>query len=102
MANMLGVFSYVRTSTWRCQSSLPEIPDELNYGGLQWTQDIRWWPSQASRYRSMRTVPRSHPPPLYDDLGESGYNPQPPPPHIVPGRAKRVQELQGQEARGGR
>ena len=41
VANMLGVFSYVRDVNLEVpELSYPEIPDELNYGGLQWTQDI--------------------------------------------------------------
>ena len=35
-----------------------------------------------------------------DDLGESGYNPQPPPPFIIPGRAKhKSKEVRAREAK---
>ena len=35
-----------------------------------------------------------------NDLGESGYNPQPPPPYIIPGRAKhKKKEVRAREAK---
>ena len=41
VANMVGIFAYVRDINLEVpQLNYPEIPDELKYGGLQWTQDI--------------------------------------------------------------
>ena len=41
VANMVGVFAYVRDINLEIpQLNYPEIPGELQYGGLQWTQDI--------------------------------------------------------------
>merc|ERR1712079_530453 len=41
VANMIGVSAYVRDINLEVpQLNYPEIPDELRYGGLQWTQDI--------------------------------------------------------------
>lgn len=100
VANMLGVFSYVRDVNLEVpELSYPEIPDELNYGGLQWTQDILLVAKPGFQIQINEDSSKIFPP-LNDDLGESGYNPQPPPPHIVPGRAKhKSKELRAREAR---
>ena len=41
VANIIGVDAYVRDVNLEIpQLNYPEIPGELQYGGLQWTQDI--------------------------------------------------------------
>jgi len=88
VANMIGIYAYVRDINLEIpQLDYPEIPDELKYGGLQWTQDILLVAKPGFQIQIMEDSHKIFPP-LNDDLAESGYNPQPPKPYIIPGRAK--------------
>lgn len=100
VTNMEGVFAYVRDINLEVpQLNYPEIPDALRYGGLQWTQDILLVAKPGFQIQINEDSKKIFPP-LNDDLGESGYNPQPPPPYIVPGRAKhKSKEVRAREAR---
>merc|ERR1712192_230807 len=83
-----GVFAYVRDINLEVpQLNYPEIPDELKYGNLQWTQDILLVAKPGFQIHIEEDSSKIYPP-LNNDLGESGYNPQPPPPYNIPGRAK--------------
>lgn len=105
VANMQGVSAYVRDVNLEIPSlDYPEIPDDLNYGGLTWTQDILLVAKPGFEIVintdspkvtisklscSFVTVPLTQVlPPLNDDLGISGFIPAPNPPYIVPGRQK--------------
>merc|ERR1711962_1997704 len=98
VANMVGIYAYVRDVNLEVpQLIYPEIPESLNYGGLQWTQDILL---VAKPGFQIQINQESHKifPPLNDDMGMSGYNPQPPPPYIIPGRAKhKSKEVRARE-----
>lgn len=98
VANMVGISAFVRDINLEVPKlDYPEIPDDLKYGGLQWTQDILL---VAKPGFQIQIIEDSHKifPPLDDDLGESGYNPQPPPPYIIPGRAKhKTKEVRARE-----
>jgi len=100
VANMVGVFAYVRDVNLEIpQLNYPEIPGELQYGGLQWTQDILLVAKPGFQIQINEDSSKIFPP-LGDDLGESGYNPQPPPPFIIPGRAKhKSKEVRAREAK---
>jgi len=88
VANMIGIYAYVRDINLEIpQLDYPEIPDDLMYGGLQWTQDILLVAKPGFQIQIMEDSHKIFPP-LNDDLAESGYNPQPPKPYIIPGRAK--------------
>merc|ERR1711981_1130190 len=100
VSNMVGVFAYVRDINLEVpQLNYPEIPDELRYGGLQWTQDILLVAKPGFQIHIEEDSSKIYPP-LNNDLGESGYNPQPPPPYIIPGRAKhKKKEVRAREAK---
>merc|ERR1712079_845050 len=100
VSNMVGVFAYVRDINLEVpQLNYPEIPDELRYGGLQWTQDILLVAKPGFQIHIEEDSTKIFPP-LNADLGESGYNPQPPPPYIIPGRAKhKKKEVRAREAK---
>merc|ERR1711981_1458572 len=100
VSNMVGVFAYVRDINLEVpQLNYPEIPDELRYGGLQWTQDILLVAKPGFQIHIEEDSSKIYPPPN-NDLGESGYNPQPPPPYIIPGRAKhKKKEVRAREAK---
>merc|ERR1712226_409029 len=88
VANMIGINAYVRDINLEIpQLDYPEIPDDLKYGGLQWTQDILLVAKPGFQIQILEDSHKISPP-LSDDLAESGYNPQPSPPYIIPGRAK--------------
>lgn len=88
VANMIGIQAYVRDINLEVPVlNYPEIPADLKYGGLQWTQDILLIAKPGFQIQILEDSHKIYPP-LSDDQGESGYNPQPPPPYIVPGRAK--------------
>lgn len=98
VANMIGVYAYVRDTNLEIpQLDYPEIPDDLKYGGLQWTQDILLVAKPGFQIQIMEDSHKIFPP-LNDDLAESGYNPQPSPPYIIPGRAKhKTKEIRARE-----
>merc|ERR1711981_710842 len=100
VSNMVGVFAYLRDINLEVpQLNYPEIPDELRYGGLQWTQDILLVAKPGFQIHIEEDSSKIYPP-LNNDLGESGYNPQPPPPYIIPGRAKhKKKEVRAREAK---
>merc|ERR1711981_1165819 len=100
VSNMVGVFAYVRDINLEVpQLNYPEIPDELRYGGLQWTQDILLVAKPGFQIHIEEDSSKIYPP-LNNDLGESGYNPQPPPPYIIPSRAKhKKKEVRAREAK---
>merc|ERR1711910_194324 len=93
-------FAYVRDINLEVpQLNYPEIPDELKYGNLQWTQDILLVAKPGFQIHIEEDSSKIYPP-LNNDLGESGYNPQPPPPYIIPGRAKhKKKEVRAREAK---
>jgi len=88
VANMPGVSAYVREKNLEIPMlDYPLIPDDLNYDGLKWTQDILLIAKPGFEI----VIEEDHKkilPPLEDDQGMSGYHPQPPPPYIIPGRDK--------------
>jgi len=88
VANMIGVSAYVRNVNLETPAlDYPEIPDDLNYAGHTWTQDILLVAKPGFEIE-IRTDSRKILPPLNEDQGMSGYIPQPEPPYIVPGRDK--------------
>jgi len=88
VANMIGVSAYVRNVNLETPAlDYPEIPEDLNYAGHTWTQDILLVAKPGFEIE-IRTDSRKILPPLNDDQGMSGYIPQPEPPYIVPGRDK--------------
>jgi len=88
VANMQGVSAYVRDVNLEIPSlDYPEIPDDLEYGGLTWTQDILLVAKPGFEIVINTDSPKVLPP-LNDDLGISGFIPAPNPPYIVPGREK--------------
>merc|ERR1711934_1095504 len=95
VANMIGINAYVRDINLEIpQLDYPEIPDDLKYGGLQWTQDILLVAKPGFQIQILEDSHKIFPP-LSDDLAESGYNPQPSPPYIIPGRAKHKMKTIG-------
>jgi len=93
VSNMVGVSAYVRDIHLEGpQLNYPEIPDELKYGNRQWTHDILLVAKPGFQIRIEEDSSKIYPP-LNDDLGESGYNPQPPPPSIIPGKHKEKEVL---------
>jgi len=88
VANMIGVNAYVRDINLEIPPlNYPEIPEDLNYDGLTWTQDILLVAKPGFEIE-IHTDSSKILPPLNDDQGMSGYHPQPLPPYIVPGRDK--------------
>jgi len=88
VANMIGVSAYVRNVNLETPAlDYPEIPEDLNYAGHTWTQDILLVAKPGFEIE-IQTDSRKILPPLNDDKGMSGYIPQPDPPYIVPGRDK--------------
>jgi len=98
VANMMGVNAYVRDVNLQIPSlNYPEIPEDLKYDGLTWTQDILLVAKPGFEIEIHSDSPKILPP-LNDDQGMSGYHPQPNPPHIVPGRDKhKSKELRARE-----
>jgi len=98
VANMVGINAYVRDINLEVPKlDYPEISEKLKYGGFKWTQDILLVAKPGFQIQILEDSHKIYPP-LNDDLGESGYDPQPPPPHIVPGRAKhKTKELRARE-----
>lgn len=98
VSNMVGINAYVRDVNLEVPMlNYPEIPEHLNYGGLTWTHDILLVAKPGFQIQINTDNPKLLPP-LSSDLGESGYDPQPPPPYIVPGRDKhKSKELRAQE-----
>jgi len=98
VANMIGVNAYVRDVNLEIpQLNYPEIPEDLNYDGLTWTQDILLVAKPGFEIEIHTDSPKVFPP-LNDDQGMSGYHPQPQKPHIVPGRDKhKSKELRARE-----
>jgi len=88
VANMIGVNAYVRDNNLEIPKlNYPEIPEDLNYDGQTWTQDILLVAKPGFEIE-IRTDSRKILPPLNAEQGMSGYHPQPPPPYIIPGRDK--------------
>ena len=88
VANMIGVSAYVRDVNLEIPSlDYPEIPDDLHYGGLTWTQDILLVAKPGFEIVINTDSPKVLPP-LNQDKGISGFIPAPNPPFIVPGRDK--------------
>jgi len=98
VANMVGVSAYIRDVNLEIPAlDYPEIPDDLKYGGLTWTQDILLVAKPGFEIVINTDSPKVLPP-LNDDLGISGFVPAPNPPFIVPGREKhKSKELRAQE-----
>jgi len=98
VANMQGVSAYVRDVNLEIPSlDYPEIPDDLHYGGLTWTQDILLVAKPGFEIVINTDSPKVLPP-LNDDLGISGFIPAPNPPYIVPGRQKhKSKDLRARE-----
>merc|ERR1719340_385423 len=98
VANMQGVSAYVRDVNLEIPSlDYPEIPDDLHYGGLTWTQDILLVAKPGFEIVINTDSPKVLPP-LNDDLGISGFIPAPDPPFIVLGREKhKSKELRQRE-----
>jgi len=93
VSNMVGVSAYVRDIHLEGpQLNYPEIPEELKYGTRQWTHDILLVAKPGYHIHIEEDSSKIYPP-LNDDLGESGYNPQPPPPSIIPGKHKEKEVL---------
>jgi len=88
VSNMIGITAYVRDiNLEKPRLDYPEIPAELNYDGLTWTQDILLVAKPGFEI-VIRADNGKIFPPLNDDQGMSGYVPQPQPPYTVPGRDK--------------
>merc|ERR1711962_177432 len=86
---MLGVDAYVRDVNLEVPPlDRPTIPKELNYGGYTWTQDILLVAKPGFEIEIKNGGDKILPPLKDTVMGTSGYNPDPPPPHIVPGRDK--------------
>jgi len=100
VSNMVGVSAYVRDIHLEGpQLNYPEIPEELKYGTRQWTHDILLVAKPGYHIHIEEDSSKIYPP-LNDDLGVSGYNPQPPPPSIIPGQAEQKEkEVLAREAR---
>jgi ectonucleotide pyrophosphatase/phosphodiesterase family protein 5 len=98
VANMIGINAYVRDVNLEVpQLDYPEIPPELHYAGQPWTQDILLVAKPGFEIKIEEDSPKCLPP-LSDIEGTSAYHPQPPPPHIVPGRDKhKSKELRARE-----
>merc|ERR1719266_942899 len=98
VANMQGVSAYVRDVNLEIPSlDYPEIPDDLEYGGLTWTQDILLVAKPGFEIVINTDSPKVLPP-LNEDKGISGFIPAPNPPFIVPGRDKhKSKELRARE-----
>ena len=98
VANMVGVTAYVRDVNLEIPPlEYDEIPDFLNYDGLTWTQDILLVAKPGFEIVINTDSPKVLPP-LNDDLGISGFIPNPHPPFIVPGREKhKSKELRARE-----
>jgi len=98
VANMVGVSAYIRDVNLEIPAlDYPEIPNDLKYGGLTWTQDILLVAKPGFEIVINTDSPKVLPP-LNDDLGISGFVPAPNPPFIVPGREKhKSKELRAQE-----
>ena len=98
VANMIGVSAYVRDVNLEIPSlDYPEIPADLHYGGLTWTQDILLVAKPGFEIVINTDSPKVLPP-LNEDKGISGFIPAPNPPFIVPGRDKhKSKELRARE-----
>merc|ERR1712192_382203 len=93
VSNMVGVFAYVRDINLEGpQLNYPEIPEELKYGNVQWTHDILLVAKPGFQIHIEDYSSKIYPP-LNDDLGESGYNPQPSSPSITLGEHKEKEDL---------
>jgi len=98
VANMIGVSAYVRDKNLEIPAlEYPEIPPDFHYDGLSWTQDILLVAKPGFEIVINTDSPKVLPP-LNDDLGISGFVPDPDPPFIVPGREKhKSKELRARE-----
>merc|ERR1719323_1389417 len=98
VANMIGVSAYVRDKNLEIPAlEYPEIPPDFHYDGLTWTQDILLVAKPGFEIVINTDSPKVLPP-LNDDLGISGFIPNPHPPFIVPGREKhKSKELRARE-----
>ena len=77
VANMIGVSAFVRNVNIESPAlNYPEIPDDLNYAGHTWTQDILLVAKPGFEIE-IHTYSHKILPPLNDDQGMSGYIPQP-------------------------
>jgi len=99
VGSMLGVDAYVRDVNLEVPPlDRPTIPKELNYGGYTWTQDILLVAKPGFEIEIKNGDKKILPPLRETVMGTSGYNPDPPPPHIVPGRDKhKSKELRARE-----
>lgn len=87
VANMVGVDAYVRDVNLEVPKlNYPEIPPELHYAGLKWTQDILLMAKPGFEIQIKTESPKVFPP-LNSHRGSSGYHPNPPPPY-QPGKDK--------------
>jgi len=102
VSSMLGVDAYVRDVNLEVPPlEYPTIPDELNYGDHTWTQDILLVAKPGFEIEIRDLDSDKLLPPVkggVESLGTSGYQPNPPAPHIVPGRDKhKSKELRARE-----
>jgi hypothetical protein len=97
---MPGVDAYVREQNLaEPPIDQPTIPEDLHYAGYSWTQDILVIAMPGFEIEIIEGGDKLLPPMNLDmEMGTSAYNPQPKPPHIVPGRDKhKSKELRAQE-----
>jgi len=87
---MPGVDAYVREQNLaEPPINQPTIPEDLHYAGYSWTQDILVIAMPGFEIEVVDGGDKLLPPMNYDmEQGTSAYNPDPNPPHIVPGRDK--------------
>jgi len=129
VSKMVGINAYVRDVNLEVPKlDYPEIPDDLHYDGLTWTQDILLVAkagfeiviecksdsdpdiSEMSCMNKTSCPNKKIPPTLScsnekilpplngEEQGQSGYEPRPDPPYIVPGRDKhKTKELRARE-----
>lgn len=101
VASMPGVDAYVRDVNLEVPPlEYPTIPEDLNYAGHTWTQDILLVakPGFEIEIRNLASEKLLPPVKEFGEMGNSGYQPNPPAPHIVPGRDKhKSKELRARE-----
>jgi len=99
VANMIGINAYVRDVNLETPPlNYPTIPEDLNYAGLTWTQDILLVAKPGFEIVINTDSSKILPPLGDEEQGQSGYEPQPAPPYIVPGRDKhKSKELRARE-----
>jgi len=100
VGSMQGVDAYVRDVDLEVPPlDYPTIPEEFKYTGNAWTQDILLVAKPGFEIEIKNADnPKILPPWKGEEKGTSGYHPNPPPPHIVPGRDKhKSKELRARE-----